>query len=211
MKTYFPEDTWELLPDRPVAKCYGPGPDQTLNLQEAAEFGYQTTDKQLMIERNELGEGTAAPWTETCGSGRTLTRNKSFDIWNIIETAGIDFESPTGPEDVLAFKFQQAEAKFIALFAALDNAKPTLLTGKYSDVSSPVDQAKRRFDNGNARSLDQSIAALQDAADAIRTKTEWQVTEENWPGDALGRISNLIWRLTKLREELTRLESLGNS
>jgi hypothetical protein len=98
--------------------------------------------------------------------------------------------------------------KFTALFTALDNAQPTLLTGRFSDVSSPVNQAKRRFDNLNPRSLQQSIDALEDAATAIKEETTWEVTEENWPGDALGRIENLIWRLTLLRQELIRLEAL---
>jgi hypothetical protein len=202
VKTYFPEDTWEDLPDRPVAKCYAE--DSNFDLQQAAEFGYQTTDRELMVEDK------GAPWTETCGSGRTLTRNKSFDIWNIIETDDLPFDpaDPVKGFAVLDFKYQLAEMKFTALFTALDNAQPTLLTGRFSDVSSPVNQAKRRFDNLNPRSLQQSIDALEDAATAIKEETTWEVTEENWPGDALGRIENLIWRLTLLRQELIRLEAL---
>ena len=92
---------------------------------------------------------------------------------------------------------------------ALACAAPLLLTGKFSDVSSPVNQAKRRFDNFNPRSLQRSIDALEDAAFALRSETTWLVTEKNCPGEALGRIEHLIWDLGLLKLELERLELEG--
>ena len=71
-----------------------------------------------------------------------------------------------------------------------------------------MNQAKRRFDNFNTTSLQQSIGALIDAADGIRTKTTYDVTEANPPGEALALIEHLIWDLGLLNEELIRVEAL---
>mgnify|MGYP001817446343 CR=1 FL=1 len=198
VKTVFPEVDWAdpNYPNRQVAQCYGD--DGNFDLQEAAEFAYQSDLKELMIG------GTATPYTNACGSARTLTRDKSFEVFNVIETAGIDFESATGREDVLEFKYQIAAAKFQELFAVLDNAEPTLLTGRYSAVTSKVNQAKRQFENRTAASLDRAIGDLRDSSDAIKIDTTWMVLEENWPGDALGRTENLIYRLGLLKAELER-------
>ena len=197
VKTVFPEDDWAdpTYPNRQIAGCYGDGGN--FDLQESAEFAYQTDDKALMIE------GLATPYTNECGSARTLTRNKSFEVFNLIETAGINF-SPTGREEILDFKYQIAAEKFQALFAALDNAQPTLRDGRFSAITSKVNQAKKQFENGNAASLDRAIGDLRDASDAIKIETDWFVQEANWPGDALGRIENLIYRLGLLRDELLR-------
>ena len=205
VKTVFPEIDWvdPAYPDREVAKCYGE--DGNFDLQEAAEFAYQTDWKTLMIG------GTATPYTNACGSARTLTRDKSFEVFNVIETAGIDFDAgidpetgTTGREKVLQFKYDLAAVKFVELFAVLDNAEPTLLTGRYSAVTSKVNQAKRQFENRTAASLDRAIGDLRDASDVIKIETTWTVNEENWPGDALGRIENLIYRLGLLKLELER-------
>ena len=146
----------------------------------------------------------ATPYTNECGSARTLTRNKSFEVFNLIETAGIDFATATGREEVLDFKYQVAATKFQALFAVLDNAQPTLRDGRFSAITSKVNQAKKQFENGNAASLNRAIGDLRDASDAIKIETDWFVQETNWPGDALGRIENLIYRLGLLRDELLR-------
>ena len=198
VKTVFPDEDWAdpNYPNRQIAGCYGDGGN--FDLQEAAEFAYQTDDKALMIE------GLATPYTNECSSSRTLTRNKSFEIFNLIETAGIDFGTPTGQEDVLEFKYQIAAEKFQALFAALDNAQPTILTGRFSAVTSKVNQAKRQFENMTSSSLDRAIGDLRDASDVIKAETTWFVQEENWPGDALGRLENLIYRLGLLKAELER-------
>ena len=201
IKTHFPED---VLPVDQVAKCYGAGGN--FDLQDAGGAGYVPLDQLLTVEdeRTEDGIGTVFVATQKCvNPARTLTRNNGFDVSNIVETAGIDFAS--NPEEVLDFKYQLADMKFDALFTALANAQPTLLTGKFSDVSSPVNQAKSQFLNRKRQSLTRAIRDLEEAADAIRTKTTWLVTEANWPGDALARIENLIWRIKMLREELTRL------
>jgi len=206
VKTVFPEDDWET-PDRPVAKCYGE--DYNFDLQESAEFAYQTDDKADMIQAVAyMIEGAAKPYSNECGSSRTLTRDKSFEVFNVIESDGIEFNSTTGAADVLEWKYQVAAEKFQDLFAVLDEAEPTLLTGRFSAVTSSVNQAKSQFENNTARSLQRAIDDLQDASWSIKAETTWQVMDDNWPGDALGRIENLIYRLGLLREELVRLEGL---
>ena len=82
--------------------------------------------------------------------------------------------------------------------AALDCARPTLLEGKFSDVTSPVNQAKAQFDNGTIAALDRAIVDLEAAALALREETTWDMTPENCAGDALARINNLIWRAKDL-------------
>jgi hypothetical protein len=197
IKTHFPED---VLPTDVIAQCYGT--DGNFDLQDAAGAGYQPLDQQLD------DYGFLSVLTQKCvNPARTLTRNNGFDVSNIVETAGIDFDAD--PVAVLNFKYGLSEDQFGLVFAALDCAAPLLLTGKLSDVTSPVNQAKRRFNNFNPRSLQRSIDALMDAAVAIRTETTWLVTEKNCPGEALGRIEHLIWDLELLKSELERLENEG--
>jgi hypothetical protein len=197
IKTHFPED---VLPTDVIAQCYGT--DGNFDLQDAAGAGYQPLDQQLD------DYGFLSVLTQKCvNPARTLTRNNGFDVSNVVETDFINFD--TDPVAVLNFKYGLSEDQFGLVFAALDCAAPLLLTGKFSDVSSPVNQAKRRFNNFNPRSLQRSIDALIDAADAIRTQTTWMVTERNCPGEALGRIEHLIWDLGLLKRELERLEGLG--
>ena len=206
IKTHFPED---VLPAGVTANCYGYDPDgptgpllPNYDLQDAAGAGYVPIDQQLD------DYGFVSVLTQRCvNPARTLTRNNGFDISNVVEAAGIDFDAD--PVAVLNFKYGLSADQFDLVFAALDCSAPLLLTGKFSDVSSPVNQAKRRFDNFNPRSLGQSIGALEDAADALRTQTTWLVTERNCPGEALGRIEHLIWDLGLLKLELERLEGLG--
>jgi len=117
-------------------------------------------------------------------------------VSNIIETDGSD--------DPLAFKYQMAQMQFDALYAALDCAEPTFLRGriKFSDVTSPINQAQAQFGNGSIAALERARDDLQDAALAIRTGN-WAVTAENCAGDALARTENLAWRMTDLIAALT--------
>ena len=68
--------------------------------------------------------------------------------------------------------------------------------------------SKKRFDNFNPRSLQQSINSLQDAVEGIKAKTTYRVTEANPPGELLSVAYHLIWELGLLREELLRVEAL---
>jgi hypothetical protein len=104
-----------------------------------------------------------------------------------------------GSADRLAFLYARAQEQFDGVFAALDCA--TLLTGKFSDVSSPVNQAKAQFDNGTVAALERAIVDLDAAAFAMREETTWLMDAENCAGDALARLYNLSWRLLELIEE----------
>ena len=120
-----------------------------------------------------------------------MTRDNGLDVANIIET--------DGSADPVTFKYQMAQAQFDALFTALECAEPTFLRGKvkFSDVSSPINQAKAQFDNGTIAALERAKDDLGVAALAIR-EGNWVVTSENCAGDALARTENLKWRMTDI-------------
>ena len=141
------------------------------------------------------------------------SRNNGFDVSNIIvSTAGLDhLDTATNPVEVLTFMYQENEEDFARLFALIDiiNRDSLLLSGNFNrDVQSPINQAKRRFDNFNPKSLQQSIDSLWEAVDGIRTKTTYLVTEANPPGEMLSVTYHLIWDLGLLRDELNRVEAL---
>ena len=73
---------------------------------------------------------------------------------------------------------------------------------KFSDVTSPINQAQAQFGNGSIAALERARDDLQDAASAIR-EGKWDVTVENCAGDALARTENLAWRMTDLIAALT--------
>jgi len=183
VKTDFPAD---VIPPGLVAQC-----DAGLL---SAQTGYQPIGKMQSVDR--LADGTPAvtlAGTENCvNPARKATRDNGYDVASIIETDGSD--------DLLTFKYQRAQEQFDGVFAALDCAGPTLLTGKLSDVTSPVNQAKAQFDNGTVAALERAIEDLEAAALAIKEETTWSMTPENCAGDALARIYNLTWRLTQLRD-----------
>ena len=189
-----------------IAECYDTisNPD----LQNTGGAGYQP------LFQNADDSGFVTVLTQKCvNPARTLTRNNGFDASNVIvSTAEPYIDAGASPVAVLNFMYQQNEEDFARLFASLDviDRDDLVLSGNFRrDVRSPVNQAKKRFDNFNKNSLQQSINALIDAEDGIRTKTTYVVTEANPPGEALSLISHLIWELGLLREELIRLEDLG--
>jgi hypothetical protein len=203
IKTHFPG---LVVPLGQLAKCYHEvtNPD----LQNTAGAGY------MPLFQTPDDSGFLTVLTQDCRNpARDLTRNNGLDVSNIIvSTAGLDYvATETSPVEVLTFMYQQSEEDFVRVFFLLDviERDALLLTGNFRrDVRSPMNQAKRRFDNFNSTSLQQSIDALADAADGIRTKTTYEVTEANPPGEALALIEHLIWELGLLKKELIRVEAL---
>jgi hypothetical protein len=188
----------DLLPDEVVADC-------NVGLPEAAQAGYQPIGKNRVIDTLEYGtvddieqfgdSATAAitlAATQKCNAPRTLSRDNGIDVSNVIEW--------DGSGDPTAFKYQMVQMQFDALFVALGCAEPTFNRrgqSKFSNVSSPINQAKAQFDNGTKAALERARDDLRVAADAIRT-SDWDVTAENCAGDALARTENLAWRMTDL-------------
>jgi hypothetical protein len=203
IKSHFPG---LVLPPGPLAQCY----DDELNpdLQTTAGAGYQA------LFQSEDDAGYLGVRTMGCVNPLLKSsRNNGLDASNlIVSTAGADYvDTETSPEDVLSFMYQENEEDFLRLFALFDiiDRDALVLTGNFNrDVQSPVNQAKRRFDNFNTKSLQQSINSLHDAADGIEVKTTYLVTEANPPGEALSLIYHLIWDLGLVREELIRVEAL---
>ena len=184
IKTHRPAN---VIPPDLVAAC-------NFGEADAAQAGYQPILKNQSVDRLEDGTTPAITLaaTQKCvNPPRTLSRDNGIDVSNIIETDGSD--------DPLAFKYQMAQMQFDALYAALDCAEPTFLRGriKFSDVSSPINQAQAQFSNGSIAALERARDDLQDAALAIR-EANWDVTAENCAGDALARTENLAWRMTDL-------------
>ena len=175
-----------VLPLSVVADC-------NVGLPEAAQAGYQPIGKTKSVDTLDDGVTPAITLvaTQKCNAPRTLTRDNGIDVSNIIETDGSD--------DPLAFKYQMAEKQFEATFVALACAENEFQRGrvKFSDVTSPVNQAKAQFDNGTIAALERARDDLDDAALAIRSG-DWNVTAENCAGDALARIENLEWRMTDI-------------
>ena len=200
IKTLFPEFNWVYT--GALAKCYGefdilgqPRSDYTLNLQESAEYLYQTTYVTGMVE------GTATPYTETCGSGRLLTRGKSFSGWNFIETTGDD----ATPEAVLEWKCDLIDQQFTNLQAVVAMAKAELVSGKISRAERFINQAQSQAENcPQDQSLLRAYEDLQSAFDAWQ-KLVFLVNDPNPAGDVLGRIGNLRYRIYNAREEILRL------
>jgi len=188
IKTHRPAD---VIPPGLVVACNDGEAD-------AAQAGYQPIGKNQSVDRLEDGTPaiTLAATQKCVNPPRTLSRDNGIDVSNIIETDGSD--------DPLAFKYQMAQMQFDALYAALDCAEPTFLRGriKFSDVTSPINQAQAQFGNGSIAALERARDDLQDAALAIRTGN-WDVTAENCAGDALARTENLAWRMTDLIAALT--------
>jgi hypothetical protein len=203
IKSHFPQS---VLPEAQVAECY----DEVSNpdLQVTAGAGYmplfQSADDTGYVSMRTMG--CVNPLLKS-------SRNNGFDVSNIIvSTAGLDhLDTATNPVEVLTFMYQENEEDFARLFALIDiiNRDSLLLSGNFNrDVQSPINQAKRRFDNFNPKSLQQSIDSLWEAVDGIRTKTTYLVTEANPPGEMLSVTYHLIWDLGLLRDELNRVEAL---
>lgn len=189
IKTHRPDNV--ILDDDLVAECF------YIGSVDVAQAGYQPVLKTQSVDT--LADGTTAAITlaatqECFNPPRTLTRDNGIDVSNIIETDG-----SVDPDDEVAFKYQMAQMQFDALYAALDCAQPTFQRGriKFSDVSSPINQAQAQFSNGSIAALERARDDLEDAALAIRT-AKWDVTAENCAGDALARTENLAWRMTDL-------------
>ena len=185
----------DLIPGiGPVTECY----DEVDNpdLQEAGEFTYQTDSLSRMIA------GTAEVVTNKCfNPKRGSTRDFSFNVLNTKEHGGIVFSSATGPDDVLEFKFQRAEAKFDALAIALDLAAPLLVSPKYSVLTRKFNQARSQFNKKNSGALGRSQADLEDLLFEVKNGT-WDLTDDNFPGDVQMRTENLIHRVTLLKRAL---------
>jgi hypothetical protein len=193
----------ELVPGiGPITECYFEGdfindPDANPDLQQAGEFTYQRDSKLDMIE------GTAAVITNFCFNPRRgSSADFSFSMLNTKEHGGIDFfGSPTGPSDVLEFKFQRADAKFDALEIALDRAQQDLISPKFADLNKLFNQARSQFDKRNSASLARALEDLDALLLEVKNGT-WIVNEEpptNRPGDVQMRVENLIWRVTLLK------------
>jgi hypothetical protein len=205
-----------LLGDDLAAKCYDYDPDgaplASFDLQDAASVGY------MPLFQTADDSGFLTVLTQDCRNpARDLTRNNGFDVSNIIvSTAMPRIFVEDEPSAVLQFMFDQSEQDFLrALFLLSvilppeDGGEVLVLTGNFNrDVASPINQAKARFGNFNVTSLQQSIDALIEAADGIRTKTTYKVIEENPPGELLALVEHLIWELGLLRKELIRVEAL---
>jgi hypothetical protein len=176
-----------VIPGGLIAEC-------NVGLADAAQAGYLPIGKTQSVDTTADGiQAIILAATQKCQNPpRTLTRDNGVDVSNIIET--------DGSGDAAAFKYQMAQMQFDALFTALDCAEPTFLRrgkSRFSNVSSPVNQAKAQFDNGTIAALGRARDDLLDAATAIRT-SNWAVTAENCAGDALARTENLAWRMTDL-------------
>jgi len=183
----------------PVAQCYDESANP--NLMQAAEATYQDDDKARMKA------GTAEVMTNACFNPKRMS---SFDFsFNVLNTKeygfGIDFNSPTGPDDVLDFKFQRADAKFDFLEQALFAAESQLVSPKFSDLTRKFNQARSQFDKRNPAALTRAIEDLQDLLFEVRNGT-WILTPDNNPGDVQMRTENLIHRIELIRREVIRLE-----
>ena len=214
VKTFFPEDNWVYGGE--LALCYGESDNQvppndrtewTDDLQESAEYLYQTPYPSDMVE------GMATPYTETCGSGRLLTRGKSFSGWNFIETGGF-----TTPEEVLQFKCDLIDQQFTNLQTVVAEAKLYLSSGKVSTAERFINQAQSQAENcPQDQSLDRAYEDLGSAFfawrelyfDFVDVDPSLVLREKNPAGDVLGRIGNLRYRIFNAREEIRRLESAG--
>ena len=176
-----------VIPADLIAEC-------NVGQADASQAGYQPIGKTQSVDTTANGiQAIALAATQKCvNPPRTLSRDNGVDVSNIIET--------DGSGDPVAFKYQMAQMQFDALFVALECAEPTFLRrgkSRFSDVSSPANQAKAQFDNGTIAALERARDDLIDAALAIRT-SNWEVTAENCAGDALARTENLAWRMTDL-------------
>jgi len=175
-----------LIAEGQVAEC-------NVGLPDAAQAGYQPLGKSQSVDTDPTSGYAAITLaaTQRCNAPRTLTRDNGIDVSNIIETDGSD--------DPLAFKYQMAQMQFDALYNAVDCAEPDFTRGKikFSDVTSPINQAQAQFSNGSIQALERAREDLQNAACAIRA-ARWDVTAENCAGDALARTENLAWRMTDL-------------
>jgi hypothetical protein len=148
-------------------------------------------------------EGMATPYTEACGSGRTLDRGKSFSGWNIIETTP---DPDATPEAVVQFKCDLIDQQFANLQTVVAVAKADLTRGKVSTAERYIKQAQSQAENcPQVQSLDRAYGDLQRAFEAWQ-KLEFLVTELNPAGDVLGRIGNLRYRIDNVRAAILRLQ-----
>ena len=182
----FPEDVPGL---GDVTECYDPvtNPD----LQESSQLTYQTDDNFEMVE------GTAAAMTEFCfNPSRALTRKFSFGVLNTREHCGIDFNTPTGPAEVVDCFQDLAIAKFAALEQSLDNALPTLVAPNRSTLTRQLNRARSMIRSGN---WSKALTRLQGLLDRVNAAT-WILDDDNLPGDVVMRIENLIYRVELLQQ-----------
>jgi hypothetical protein len=194
IRTQFEDD---ILGIGPVTDCY----DEVDNpdLQEAGQFTYQTDSLSRMIA------GTAEVVTNRCyNPKRSSTRDFSFNVLNTKEHGRIVFSSATGPDDVLDFKFQRADAKFYVLAISLDLAAPNLVSPNYSVLTRKFNQARSQFDKKNSGALGRAKADLEDLLFEVKNGT-WDLTDDNFPGDVQMRVENLIWRVDQLRRAFENL------
>jgi hypothetical protein len=191
----WPEQGLVFIKRHDPAALIAPGQVAACNvgMPHASQAGYLPIGKSQSVDTTSTGIAaiTLAATQECQNPPRTLTRDNGVDVSNIIETDGSD--------DPLAFKYQMAQTQFDALYNAVDCAEPDFTRGKikFSDVTSPINQAQAQFSNGSIAALQRAREDLQAAACAIRS-AKWEVTAENCPGDALARAENLAWRMTDL-------------
>ena len=183
----------------PVAQCYGV--NGVFDLQQAAQATYQDDD------RARMKAGTAEVMTNACFNPKRMSSfDFSFNALNTKEHGGIDFNSATGPEDVLQFKIQRAGAKFDFLEQALFAAESQLVSPRFSVLTRKFNQARSQFDKLNPAALTRAIEDLQDLLFEVRNGT-WILTPDNNPGDVQMRTENLINRIELIRSEVIRLDS----
>lgn len=167
--------------------------DCNLGEKLTSQGGYQPIDKNESVDTTPTGlQAVVLAATQDCQNPpRTLTRDNGVDVGNVFEF---------GPGDTVAFKTAQAQKQFDAVEGpALTCAGGDYIKGKvkFSDVTSPINQAKAQFSNGTIPALIRAYEDLQDSACAIRA-AKWQVTAENCPGDLLSRVENLAYRMKDL-------------
>jgi hypothetical protein len=162
------------------------------DLQRRGQFGYQTTVTALMHE------GTGAAMTHSCNSPmRAGTFRFSYLIINTHEDCGIDIDLE-GPQAVVQCFTDLAVAKYDLLEQVLFDSRITLIKGKFSSLTSKLNQARSMTKNAQYGKSNARLEALLGRIKAA----EWDVTSNslNWPGNMEMRILNLIKRNDDLNE-----------
>lgn len=173
----------------PVLECYHPGSNP--DLQQGTQFSYQASDLLDMVEKS------SAPMTNSCNSpSRGATFKFSFYTLNTHEDCGIDYGSRFGPLKVqLCFKLRALE-KGHALEQALRNARMTLASPVYNQMTRKLDKAQLLILLG---AYPRAYDELLDFLDLVEDST-WDIDISNHPGNLNMRTLNMLYRVLTLQQ-----------
>jgi hypothetical protein len=158
------------------------------NLTQREGVGYQTTDI------NRMREAAVAVFTTGCNSPAFAKGfSKSVHAYNVHEES----KAVATPEEVLLFFESLANTKYDYLEAALDDARPFLVSPKFVSLRRQLDRARALLSQGH---FYQSLEHILELRRILEEDAVWDPDPNNFSGEVLVRTANAQLRVEWLIE-----------